>query len=465
MSPTYLYAVWRNNFKRYCDAFVRRNSICLFTAFEVMVAKFCVLFYLYHPEVARLVTPTKARHALYGYVGVLSFRVVQGIIGLVACGKRGVGTMKLYFWLLFLSIFYFQLGFLPLLLLRCECSPWKRDYNQCEVVVSFNRGKAKNILPRPPFPFAPLPVSAPTNSSKPRPAAPQVKREHQLPRKVLRLMSSECSCAGEMYVGPQGSCRYIGDGRSSKPSDKAWCYIRQESFLRCLHERKAMQYDWERNLWWSFDLCKMACNSPADCSHVGIENIGSRCQVWDTSNIQDTTEWCFVGYDTNCADRVPYSIDMEFGSELNRPSHFSQYRSSLPCQEAEMARAVTSCMIVRDLLRFLMCFLTLISVPMTAVVFLFVQNRCGDPIEIESQFSVEFSSDESLDDFNVVTFESQRRSPGNSLRGSIAPGAFCNCSGARLDAGHICSRCGRPFPPPGGVGSSTVELVNVQPKR
>merc|ERR1712107_800152 len=50
----------------------------------------------------------------------------------------------------------------------------------------------------------------------------------------------------------------------------------------------------------------------------------------------------------------------------------------------------------------------LLSAPMAYIVYVFVQNRCGDVVEVQQQFHVEFSSDEEgEDDFRIA--DSDRR--------------------------------------------------------
>jgi len=114
---------------------------------------------------------------------------------------------------------------------------------------------------------------------------------------------------------------------------------------------------------------------------------GWKCEKWTYA---DEAEWCFVGYDSSCADRKLYT-------DPNPIDRHSQFISKIPCLEHSggLRHAERLCRLYR------ICFILLLipmlfgQLPMVAIVYLFLRNRCGDLVALNRQFAVEFSDTES----------------------------------------------------------------------
>jgi len=410
----------------------------MFIALEIVVGVIASLFYIFTPEVAQLGTSVKDYVV---YVFAMSLRVFQGLMGLVACSKRGVKTMKVYFWCLVLSIVYFQVGFIPLTRLECECI----DYIQCQVVIAFNRLKVKNIFPHyPTFPFEQFPSDQDAHihsrllgrggSSSGHERDLRQDGEEELEDVLERLAGETCTCDHSMLKGiPRSwkSCRYAGKVTEEEPSDRAWCHLTAASVPKCRESFIVNASPPPKGLWWSEDFCmQRGCGcSDIPIPHPTKKNYGRNCQMWDRNDI---AAWCFVGFDTLCPDRTDCFIGSSCYGDRDDETlsqdgileqvrngigqrkkmvigNFNQYKSWIPCQKPEMLIAERQCVFKRNAVGVLMVTLTLLSIHMVAVVFIFIQNRCGDPVQIESQFIVEFSSDESEDDFDVDEFDAPKK--------------------------------------------------------
>eukprot|EP00931_Biecheleriopsis_adriatica_P006886 TRINITY_DN10822_c0_g1_i1.p1 TRINITY_DN10822_c0_g1~~TRINITY_DN10822_c0_g1_i1.p1 ORF type:complete len:766 (+),score=156.70 TRINITY_DN10822_c0_g1_i1:122-2419(+) len=160
---------------------------------------------------------------------------------------------------------------------------------------------------------------------------------------------------------------------------------------------------------WSNDVCEKAgCH----CSQIGMppssefekkhadssrledgrSRYGSECAKWNGDEDHWEKGWCFVGWESTCADKVRAEND------TNR-----QYSSKLPCgreggqQRQRETRASELCMSLAwlgDLVCFTHIFM---SLPMCFVLFKFISNRMGDVPEAEDQFAVLSSSEEDED--------------------------------------------------------------------
>merc|ERR1711879_260301 len=61
----------------------------------------------------------------------------------------------------------------------------------------------------------------------------------------------------------------------------------------------------------------------------------------------------------------------------------------------------TLCLILISITIFMLIMLNCFTLPVSLIVWKFLNNRCGDDFETQVQFEVEFSDQESSDDFDV----------------------------------------------------------------
>lgn len=141
--------------------------------------------------------------------------------------------------------------------------------------------------------------------------------------------------------------------------------------------------------------------------HKGQTTFGRGCNKW---MVGDTKEWCFVGFDSNCSDRKEYVVDPSYVKRLDSIAEISQFLSSVPCQsqgEDVLGQAETLCRWGRNSILLVLASLVSLPFPMVVIVYLFLRNRCGDLVEWNRQFAVEFSDEdeESDDDFDLSDTE------------------------------------------------------------
>lgn len=149
-----------------------------------------------------------------------------------------------------------------------------------------------------------------------------------------------------------------------------------------------------------------ALKSMLSDKHAGF---GSTCERWRAG---EKMKWCFVVFDSNCSDRREYVVDPTILDNVTRINQISQFVSNIPCMVEEFDAATRWCHILRFSFLFLISLLGLGTMPMGPIIYLFLRFRCGDLVHLQPQFDVEFSDDDTSDDFGVLD-------PCESKRGTI----------------------------------------------
>jgi len=138
-------------------------------------------------------------------------------------------------------------------------------------------------------------------------------------------------------------------------------------------------------------------------------NFGMNCQAWTRKANQ--RRWCYVGYDTTCADReqVPCQNCQASISAFVSPSApaVRMYKSSVACQVndptidqiAEFTNAKNRCFLFVWLAMIAFLLLCALAVPTGIMLFIFVENRCGDVV---TQATDQFQA---IDDYDDDDFE------------------------------------------------------------
>lgn len=228
---------------------------------------------------------------------------------------------------------------------------------------------------------------------------------------VLALEEASCTCGGNVFLDYRQSCftdpgqSNYGDGRYGKD----WCWLRRVSGNKVCEplfrpewktftgHRKETSSDEK----WTYNVCEKArcsCSrvpmsrpdarklaDPSDTSPYGVE-----CRRW---RVNDTRPWCFVGFDTTCAERRWTYRMPRFA--MQNLYEVSQWKSSNPCQEHEYDAAVGSCQVWIDSFALLTFLMLLLQVPQSVLCYVFLQNHCGDHVEMDDQFDIESWSDSS----------------------------------------------------------------------
>mmetsp|Transcript_65549 Transcript_65549/g.145039 ORF Transcript_65549/g.145039 Transcript_65549/m.145039 type:complete len:662 (-) Transcript_65549:14-1999(-) len=179
-----------------------------------------------------------------------------------------------------------------------------------------------------------------------------------------------------------------------------WCWIDPSTLEGC-QARGIVIYKHGSGRMWTEDLCdKCECSNqglkpgPQDKVNPGLLwsnklNYGAECRKWHDA---DAWQWCFVGFDSICVDRE------RAGSTGSGILAQPQYKSHLPCKRQEQIgnqkKAMKYCTRIHWFVDSTVGLLTLLSLPMTMVIFKFISNRCADEFKQEDQF-VPVSTDES----------------------------------------------------------------------
>lgn len=234
-----------------------------------------------------------------------------------------------------------------------------------------------------------------------------------IPAAMEASLARHCTCDGTILnrdgsMRKRPSCRaYVKQGRRLMH----WCMLRKLSRRACFNDDIEYFQEIDTDFFWSTQLCmRRQCG----CSRQGIQprNIqvlpdvskhsdppqyGNHCRLWRPT---DKYPWCFVGFDTTCADRTVYSIKPATAQVLSM-NEFSQFESRIPCQEKDRESARFTCLIVIAIYSLLLTLLNLFALPMSIIVWRFLLNRCGDEVETQIQFEVDWSDQESVNDFDV----------------------------------------------------------------
>jgi len=242
---------------------------------------------------------------------------------------------------------------------------------------------------------------------------------------LKELLRHWCSCEGS--ISKPGTARrtscFVDPGPESDAScdqqyGRSWCWITEGNEETC-EEAGFELYDAEKKAEttarsvkrkWSYEICEapvsmdslcgrpkcqcsrtaMKPDGPADLLEPGTQEYGLECKLWDK---QDVREWCFVGFESACADKQAHFIEPT--KDMRSPEEVFQYKSSLPCQENKIEDVEDFCAFVICLLCIPLVLLLLVQPPAIAVIYLFLQNHCGDCVREQEQFEVDVSSSSS----------------------------------------------------------------------
>eukprot|EP00933_Yihiella_yeosuensis_P004587 TRINITY_DN108961_c0_g1_i1.p1 TRINITY_DN108961_c0_g1~~TRINITY_DN108961_c0_g1_i1.p1 ORF type:complete len:716 (-),score=129.18 TRINITY_DN108961_c0_g1_i1:63-2210(-) len=208
------------------------------------------------------------------------------------------------------------------------------------------------------------------------------------------------------------SCMYF-EGATEKTF---WCYIDQESVDACHKSSVEVMKDTKTGQYWSKDLCeqrKCSCSGLGEMpnymdSNLNVKGVkaleqnqihfGSYCAKWHT---YDKLEWCFVGYDSTCVERIrlaaPSSTSSSWPQGLPRQmSSVATCDSNNLWERMRLREPVNHCFNLKYFMEVVFLLHMLLCMPMTVIIFKFVANRCGDTFEVEEHFAV-ISSDEESD--------------------------------------------------------------------
>jgi len=199
--------------------------------------------------------------------------------------------------------------------------------------------------------------------------------------------------------------------RDTSGHQRFWCWVGRSTVKACMDKNKKMFWNAQEDRVWSEDLCR---NNSCDCSHKGMlprgENkkdiiesdfhgdmlrFGIACARYRTSYERS---WCFVGYDSVCADRILKYDGKWTNNDFIGYDQTMQYRSFLPCNQKEenrsRERAGEKCRKLSMLAKTVFVVTLLLYAPMAAILFKFLSNRCGDELHCREQFAVITSSSE-----------------------------------------------------------------------
>lgn len=190
-----------------------------------------------------------------------------------------------------------------------------------------------------------------------------------------------------------------------------WCYVSTKSVSQCLQSGYKVFFDTKQGKHWTSDIC-----SPPTCTCSGLGmkpptgkevsksvdmwsnklNYGQHCDKWN----EDGKRWCFVGFDSTCADRGPRQT-----YQNTDPAWSSlplQFGSQIPCiDEADQAAALksarTKCIAARVVFHFTILLHLMLRLAIAAMLHIFIANRCTDSVEVEEQFKISWSDDDDED--------------------------------------------------------------------
>jgi hypothetical protein len=213
--------------------------------------------------------------------------------------------------------------------------------------------------------------------------------------------SQTCRCEDE-------SCLYH---ENADGSPRFWCYIHEASYASCLANNIEVKLDKSNNKPWTTGICE---GHECKCSNKGeppkhndpkviktmlenknhVENqmlYGKECNKWTTD---DTFQWCWVGWDTRCIDRLrPSTPEFYNGLDLKR-----QFKSYMACPNNDLERRLSLLKGRCDNWKYTMdVFFGLhlvLSCVMSLILFKLISNRLGDTFKVEEHFAVLDSDDE-----------------------------------------------------------------------
>lgn len=280
------------------------------------------------------------------------------------------------------------------------------------------------------------------------------------------ILNQQCSCAGEVFFlheqNERESCRWY---KAEDGEIRSWCQVDDGAVPSCkkknirLHEipdswARQNEIELDVGKYGTEDICHRtrsktgktmkvgkhsetcACstrpmstarlhsgdlNPVAFGNHSSLLQYGDRCEKWLK---RDEKPWCFVGFDSPCADRQPVNVQ-PIEDEFKTLAEVSQYTSSIPCTDHIYEAAGYWCTFLKVIYLLLQAPLAFGILPMYVIIYLFLRNHCGDLVAIKAEFAVEFSDDDSEDDF-VVKDSTREQLPRPPKVHSAAPEFFAS---------------------------------------
>lgn len=254
---------------------------------------------------------------------------------------------------------------------------------------------------------------------------------------VKDLLKRFCTCAGVVFSpdSKRETCNAWVNPKNPALVEH-WCYIREDSRKECQIDEDSVKLATGNNLPWSVQHCErqgckcsFAAMDPGSAdmrSGMVDEHYGNICGLWRHS---DKAPWCFVGFDTTCADRKAYTVSPTT-SKVKELVQVSQFESQIPCQSMAIEEAGTKCLLTVICYVASLLLLNLSTFPIAVIVWIFLRNRCGDDFETSIQFEVELSDQESVEDFDVDAVDAELEALPDEVRRSH----FVNIAG--LDTGE-----------------------------
>mmetsp|Transcript_70104 Transcript_70104/g.146623 ORF Transcript_70104/g.146623 Transcript_70104/m.146623 type:complete len:734 (+) Transcript_70104:302-2503(+) len=249
------------------------------------------------------------------------------------------------------------------------------------------------------------------------------------------LYKSACVCDADDNFNCQRE-------KYSYHSSSYWCWVAQSSVRNCLENNIGINFDMKKGKYWTSDLCGQTCS----CSGLGMMppkqesvadkmlydnklNWGESCGEW---NSDGGKSWCFVGFDSPCADRRGAGTYGKTNPAIS--SMPLQYKSELPCMDEQQQSEAKDtarfrCSIGRFFVWSGLCMQMLSRFVVIFLIHIFISKRCTDHIKVEEQFEVTFSDEDmdgdwDLDEEGSAGGKDKKDDAGGDAQDKADPGMF-----------------------------------------
>lgn len=222
-------------------------------------------------------------------------------------------------------------------------------------------------------------------------------------RRLQKCYKQSCRC------DPQG-CLYH---ESPDGNHRFWCYINERSRAACDRDNYEVKLDPSSGKNWTTQICE---TQGCQCSELGelpkkndqsvhktllvdekgLENelqYGSACNKWTS---EDQFQWCWVGWDTTCIERVRPPTPTSYPKGLQR--QFKSYQACSVNGLAKRREALRSpCENWKIAMETIFGLHLTMTLPMIVILYKLIANRLGDTFKVEEHFAV-VSDDENDND-------------------------------------------------------------------
>lgn len=439
---------------------VNRQAVTIFALIEAFVAMWAIGFYFNHDRVGAVVEWTFVETTVT-ILALSYFRVTSAALGVWAAWFRKVLRTRLYLFLVFVNILFSLPVVLPIWHCKCDCQyrpddPY--DVRQCEALRSYepivegsgspqcpstrwlsNLGSVQQLLTL----FSPQALLTPPARRRAAPPADEafeVQMGAQGLAELVKLLEVFTPTdAGIMYQEMSGEQLNL-TGRCQAPQLlTGGTASDHRDGLRALQCGGSPQ-DIHESLVARLTLILRECLRDPSCGVVELtvewlDSIAglahSVCGLkrpatptLDYSALS-SARTCMRSHD-NCSESIPSNLPLSCSS-------FSLFfmRREVAFEPQIISEAVRQyCSFINAITLVLFLGLTLYSMLMTFVIYMFIQEHCGDKFATKNQFEVEFEDSGAFDDeFDVGTWVSleERRKARDARRsmgtagGSLAP--------------------------------------------